>query len=76
MAWTLAQIDAAIDQLQTALAKGERSVTLTWDTRSSGVTYDTKSEILKGLEYFKAQRATATSRPRQWAVYSDKGLVP
>jgi hypothetical protein len=74
MAWTITQIETAIDQLQTALAKGERAVTVTFADRSHGVTYKTSDEIIEGIRYFESQRAALMARPRQWATYSSKGL--
>ena len=74
MAWTTAQVEAAIDALQTALARGERSVTVAFADRSHGVTYQTVDEILAALAYFQGLLAVLSSRPRQFATVSSKGF--
>jgi hypothetical protein len=74
MPWTTVQVEAAIDTLQTALATGQRSVTVAFADRSHGITYSSVDEILRALAFFQGQLATLSGRPRQFVAVSSKGF--
>lgn len=67
---TEAEIDAAISALQTALAKGERSVAFA----DRSMIYRSVDEMKAALEYFEGLKATSTERPRQYLGHSRKGF--
>lgn len=70
MAWTTVQIEAALDKLRTALARGEQSVTFA----DRGLTYKSTDQIIAAIREFEGMLATASERPRQFLGYSRKGF--
>lgn len=66
MAWTTTDRD----NLKTAIAKGEKSVT--YADRS--VTYRSLQEMIDALALVEAELAQTENRPRQWYPYARKGL--
>lgn len=74
MPWTTVQVEAAIDALQTVLARGMRGETVAYADRSRGVTYSSVDEILKAIAFYQGLLAILSGRPRQFATVSSKGF--
>lgn len=70
MAWTTVQIEAALDKLRTALARGEQSVSFA----DRGLTYRSTEQIIAAIREFEGMLAAAAERPRQFLGSTSKGM--
>jgi len=71
VAYTDADLTARITALETALDRHERIVQFA----DRSVTYNSTSEIIAKIDYFKKQLAQLRQRPRQFRAVGDKALA-
>lgn len=70
MAYTEVQIQGYITQLETALSKGEQSVTFS----DRSVTYRSVEQILDGIAYWTQKLRELAGRPKQSLGVAAKGF--